>query len=175
MNHVIKKAYDKIYKRLFGLKRYLIKKGVNIGNNCYIYSDISTTESYLITLGDNVTVAGKVTFITHDNSICKPLPDKSDIFGKINIGNNCFIGNGATVLYGVTIADDNIISAGAVVTKSVLSTGNIIAGNPAKIIGKVSDFAKKGGEYAVNISGLKSKDKKEFIEKSKLYERKSIE
>ena len=175
MKRVIKKAYYKLYKGIFGLKKYLIKRGVNIGKNCFIYSDISTTESYLITLGDNVTVSGNVTFVTHDNAICKALPDKSDIFGRINIGDNCFIGIGATVMYGVSIAANNIVAAGAVVTKSVVTTGNVIAGNPARIIGTVEEFKKKAEKYAVNIEGLKRKDKKAVILNAELYERKAMD
>lgn len=66
------------------------RKGVRIGINCAIYSPIITPESYLISIGDNVTIAPGVKFITHDNSISKILPEFTDVFGRINIGNNCF-------------------------------------------------------------------------------------
>lgn len=64
------------------------RKGVRIGINCAIYSPIITPESYLISIGDNVTIAPGVKFITHDNSISKILPEFTDVFGRINIGNN---------------------------------------------------------------------------------------
>ena len=43
---------------------------------------------------------------------------------------------------GITIEDDCIVGAGAVVTKSV-PKGSIVAGNPAVYIGKSSDFIEK--------------------------------
>ena len=52
------------------------------------------------------------------------------------IGNRVDIGVGAKIIGGVTIADDVIIGAGAVVTKSCLEPGSILAGVPAKVIGK---------------------------------------
>lgn len=61
------------------------RKGVRIGINCAIYSPIITPESYLISIGDNVTIAPGVKFITHDNSISKILPEFTDVFGRINI------------------------------------------------------------------------------------------
>ena len=49
---------------------------------------------------------------------------------------------------GVSVGDNVIIGAGAIVTKSIPG-GNIVAGNPAKIIGKVSDL--KGRLEAYNL------------------------
>ena len=46
-----------------------------------------TREPYLINIGNNVTVSTNVTFVTHDNSIKLLYPEKSDVFGKIVIGN----------------------------------------------------------------------------------------
>lgn len=42
-------------------------------------------------------------------------------------------GGGVTILPGVTIADNTVVAAGAVVTKS-FPAGSIIGGNPAKVI-----------------------------------------
>lgn len=93
-----------------------------------------TREPYLINIGNNVTVSTNVTFVTHDNSIKLLYPEKSDVFGKIVIGNNCFVGENVTILYGVTLADNIIVAAGSVVTKSFSNSNIIIGGNPAHII-----------------------------------------
>ena len=53
--------------------------------------------------------------------------------GQIIIGNDCWIGRGATILGGVTIGDGCVIAAGSVVTKS-FPDNVIIGGVPAKII-----------------------------------------
>lgn len=58
-------------------------------------------------------------------------------FGKAaTIGDNVFIGTGAKIIGNVTIADGCIIGANAVVTKDFLEKNSIIAGVPAKVIGK---------------------------------------
>lgn len=51
----------------------------------------------------------------------------------IKIGRRCFIGGGATILPGVTIGDESIVGAGAVVTADV-PPNTIVAGNPARIV-----------------------------------------
>lgn len=146
------------------LIKYLKAQGMRIGNNCRIFCDISTSESYLVEIGDNVTVSGNVTLITHDASIQKAMPDVTDLFGKIKIGNNCFIGHGAIIMYGVTIPDNTIIAAGSVVTKSISVGGKIVGGNPARIIGDIESFAERYKENAVNIKGMTTEDKKKLLE-----------
>ena len=54
---------------------------------------------------------------------------------EIHIGKNVWIGGRAIVLPGVTVGDDAIIAAGAVVTKDV-PQGATVAGVPAKMVGK---------------------------------------
>lgn len=53
--------------------------------------------------------------------------------GETHIGERCFIGANAIIMCGVTIGDEVIVGAGAVVTKDV-SSHSIIGGNPARII-----------------------------------------
>ena len=55
-----------------------------------------------------------------------------DTFGAISIGNNCFIGANSVILLGVTLADNIVVAAGSVVTKSFFENNIIIGGNPAK-------------------------------------------
>jgi acetyltransferase-like isoleucine patch superfamily enzyme len=54
----------------------------------------------------------------------------------VKIGNNVWIGMNAIILKGVTIGDDSIVAAGAVVTKDV-PPGTIVAGNPARYAKRV--------------------------------------
>ena len=166
--------FDLIYKKIHGLEKYLIYKGVTVEPNCRIYSDVSTTESYLIKIGENTTISNDVRFITHDNSICKVLSDKTDIFGNIVIGKNCFIGSRSTIMYGVTLANNTIVAAGSVVTKSVDAEGMIIGGNPARIIGTAEDYGQKCMRYAVNCDGLSREEKREVIEKAEKVVKKSM-
>jgi len=85
-----------------------------------------------IEFGYNVYIAPGVKIISANHDIydySKHIKSKS-----IKIGNNVWIGANAIILPGVEIADDCVIGAGAVVTKSFLKQGSIIAGNPAKAI-----------------------------------------
>lgn len=67
---------------------------------------------------------------------------KLDAVGKIDIRDNVFIGLNAIVLRNVTIGPNAIVAAGAVVTKDV-AEGDIVAGVPARPIGRVEDLVKK--------------------------------
>ena len=53
--------------------------------------------------------------------------------GDINVGNDVWIGHGATILSGIRIGDGAVIGAGSVVSKDV-APYSIVAGNPAKEI-----------------------------------------
>ena len=124
------------------------RQGAQIGGGCNIVGNISTPESYLIKIGDNTTVANDVQFVTHDNSIMKVDPHCYNLFGYITIGDNCFVGQRSTLMYGVTLANNIIVASGSVVVNSFDEERIIIGGNPAKKIGTWDDFAKKGRAMA---------------------------
>lgn len=128
-----------------------------------ICSNIAINEPHLISIGLGTTVAGHVEFVTHDNSISKVMPDTTDLFGKITIGNNCFIGARSVIMYGVTIADNVIVAAGSVVTKSVTESNVIVAGNPARVISTWEKFAEKSKPYAWDLNTV---SRQEMIEKT---------
>ena len=83
--------------------------------------------------------------------------------GPITIGSNCFIGAGTLVLLGVTLADNIIVAAGSVVTKSFQESNIIIGGNPAKKIGSWDAYREKYAEIAVNLKGLSPEERKQEI------------
>lgn len=128
-----------------------------------ICSNIAINEPHLISIGLGTTIAGNVEFVTHDNSISKVLPNTSDLFGKINIGNNCFIGARSVIMYGVTIADNVIVAAGSVVVKSIHESNVIVAGNPARVISTWEKFAKKSKPLAWNLGEV---SRQEMIERT---------
>lgn len=150
----IKYYVFKVLSKLLNDHQYMIRyyrsKGCKIGDHCLICSNIITPESQLISIGNNVTVSTNVAFVTHDNSIKLVLPEKSDLFGCIKIGNNCFIGENSTILYGCSLGDNIIVAAGSVVTKSWSEKNIIIGGNPAHKIGDWNSLRSKYQEKAVN-------------------------
>lgn len=165
MKYKLIKLYCRLFRRNYNkiIIKHFRKNGIKIGKNCRIYSDIKTTESYLIELGDNVTISTNVVFLTHDNSISKIDYNYTDMFGKIKIGNNCFIGANSIILPGVELCENTIVGSGAVVTKSITEAGMVVAGNPAKKICSIEEFLKKNKKYASNIRGMNKEKKKEYL------------
>lgn len=161
--------------------KYYRKLGMSIGENTHIFSKLVSSEPFLISIGDNVTISVGVTLLTHDASI-GPIAGRnvfSDIVGSISIGNNCFIGANTIILPGVSIPDNSIVAAGSVVTKTItfpanminetLSTneGIIIGGNPAKYICKTSDFVNKRYPNFLKLHGLSIENRKNVILQNK--------
>lgn len=96
-----------------------------------------------IIIGNNVLVGSRVHISDHSHgNITKDdlntIPVKRLLFSKgpIVIGNNVWIGSGVAIMPNVTIGDNCIIGAKAVVTKS-FETNSVIAGCPAKLIKKL--------------------------------------
>lgn len=150
------------------------KEGVKFpgGDGCYIYSNIAKNEPYLITIGNNTTISGNVEFVTHDNSISKALPEYSDLFGRITIGQNCFIGARSVIMYGCTIADNVIVAAGSVVTKSIKDNNVIVGGNPARIISTWDKFSKNSKNFAWDLKTISKENLISELQKNiKLVER----
>ena len=154
----IAKIQSKIFKKHEILVDFYRKRGgASIGKNCLICTPVLTRESELISIGNNVTISTNVKFVTHDNSIKLVHPGKSDLFGRITIGDNCFIGENSVIMYGVVIPDNTIVAAGSVVTKSVSESFKIIGGNPAKVIGDWDTYREKYKDYAITRGEMHQK------------------
>ncbi len=126
---------------------YARKIGVNIGENCrLINSPDWGSEPWLISIGNRTEISFDCVFITHDGATWVFRDDENygrvKKFGKIEIGNNCFVGARSIILPGVKMGDRSVVAAGSVVTKNI-PAGEIWGGNPAKYITKVEDYAKK--------------------------------
>jgi len=115
-----------------------------IGENCSILTSTVFTDPAYVRIGNNVHFS-TCTLVGHDGAIAmlnRAYNVKLDSVGKIDIGNNVFIGLNAVVLPGVTIGHNAIVAAGAVVTKDV-AEGDIVAGVPARPIGRTENLVKK--------------------------------
>jgi len=111
-----------------------IQKDVVIGRRSRIQSHSFLCE--LVTIGEDCVIAHGVKFVNDKFSSGGPAKgDKSKWFST-TIGNSVSIGTNATILP-VTICDNVVIGAGAVVTKNIDVPG-VYAGNPAKLIRPLS-------------------------------------
>ncbi len=134
-------GYNALVKELFGdnlgenatvmppLKGVCFDR-VKIGNNVMIMPDCLMMSRGGITIEDDAMIAANVQLISnnhdlHDRQLllCKP----------VHIGRKAWIGAGATILPGVTVGENAVVAAGAVVTKDV-APNTIVGGNPAKFI-----------------------------------------
>ena len=114
-----------------------------IGENCRINFSATITDPEYVSLGNNVTLSD-CHLLGHDGveemlNVAYNL--QLDTTGRITIGDNVFVGHDAIVLPNITIGANSVIAAGAVVTKDV-AAGDIVAGVPAKVIGKTEQLAK---------------------------------
>lgn len=121
----------------------LRNRGVIIGDNCHIYGSIDSGHEFLVSIGNNVTLASGSRLLTHDGSTKKILGYSK--VGRIDIGDDVFIGAASIVLPNVKIGNRVIIGAGSVVTKDV-PDNSVAAGNPAKVIGTYDEFVHKNKE-----------------------------
>lgn len=118
-----------------------IQKGAKIGKNCKISSHTFICQG--VTVEENVFIGHNVTFINDKypravNENGKLQKDKDWTIQPILVKRGASIGSGAVILCNLTIGENAVVGAGSVVTKSVPSN-TIVAGVPAKIIGKTDE------------------------------------
>jgi len=115
---------------------------VIIGDNTWIGSFVSLDGTGGLEIGDNCSISSGCQILSHDTVFWALSGGKKDYsYAKTKIGNRCFLGTHSIVTKGVSIGDESVVGAGAVITKSFPSN-SIIVGVPGKLVGKtiVSDI-----------------------------------
>lgn len=122
---------------VYGVPKMIHRKNISLGKNCIINESVYLHGRGGIILKESVTLSFNVALISlgyDTNNWEKNKLLKKHVQQPIQIGKNCWIGANATILMGVTIADDCVIAAGSVVTKDLDRPNSLYAGNPARFI-----------------------------------------
>ncbi|RZJ89558.1 MULTISPECIES: DapH/DapD/GlmU-related protein [Pedobacter] len=107
-------------------------KHIKIGKNVFINFDCVFLDLGGIIIEDNVLIAPKVSLLSEGHPTSRE--DRHSLIPKaIHIKKNVWIGAGATILPGVTIGENAVVAAGAVVSKDV-APSTVVGGVPAKFI-----------------------------------------
>ncbi len=119
--------------------KIIINENTSIGQNFHV------TSGDILSIGENVTILGNVfiTNIDHDyTEIEKPILEQKLIIKETKIGDNCFIGYGASIQAGTILGKQCIVGTNAVV-RGIFPDYCVIVGVPAKIIKKYNFETKK--------------------------------
>jgi acetyltransferase-like isoleucine patch superfamily enzyme len=112
---------------------------ITIGKNVGM-SGCSITALERIVIGDRVLIGAGVLIMDNDaHPLTREERERGDTpaTAPVHIGDDVFIGARAIILKGVNIGSDAVVGAGSVVTKNV-PVNAIVAGNPARVIGRIA-------------------------------------
>ncbi len=109
-------------------------RGVNIGNNVFLGSHCHLDNLYpeYIFIEDNASINSDTMLLTHFNPMKRFSPIMQAKVAPIYIGEGAILAVRSTVLPGVKIGKNAIVSAGSIVDKDVPEY-SLVSGNPAKI------------------------------------------
>lgn len=110
-------------------------KNITVGKNVFINACCHFQDHGGVSLGDGCQIGHNVVFATLNHGLA-PEDRQTTYPAPITLGKNVWVGSNSTILQGVTIGDNAVIAAGAVVTKDV-PENTIVGGVPACIIRKI--------------------------------------
>ena len=122
-------------------------ENIYVGEGCFINYNCVFLDVAQITLEDNVWLGASVTLATPmhpylpDERVFQNYPDgfhDLEYAKPITLKKNCWICSGAVISGGVTIGENSIVAAGAVVTKDV-PPNSIVGGVPARVIRSIDE------------------------------------
>ncbi|MDG2943026.1 sugar O-acetyltransferase [Exercitatus varius] len=112
---------------------------IEVGENFFANAGCTMLDTGGIRIGDNVLFGPNVSLYTVDHPLDVSLRNESWEHGrKIIIGNNVWVGGSVTILAGITIGDNTVIGAGAVVTKDI-PANSLAVGNPCRVLREITD------------------------------------
>lgn len=112
-------------------------KNITVGEGVFINACCHFQDHGGVTLGDGCQIGHNVVFATLNHALT-PERRKTTYPAPIVLGRNVWVGSNATILQGVTIGDNAVVAAGAVVTKDV-AANMVVGGVPARFIKRIAD------------------------------------
>ena len=106
------------------------------GRNCVISANTVVYAAGGVELGDDVAVGPNCTIVSHQQGFARngmPYKDQPMNYSSVKIGNNVALNSGAIVLPGITIGDNAIVGASALVTRDV-PANSVVMGVPARVV-----------------------------------------
>lgn len=117
----------------------LVGLGLRVGRNFNRLHGVilDPAHCWLISIGDNVTMAPRVHVLAHDASTFQFLGYTR--IGRVSIGNNVFIGADSVVLPGVTVGDNVIVGANSTVSRDI-PPRSVAVGSPARVVASLDAY-----------------------------------
>jgi len=154
-------------------KNCILGQNVNVGNNviigncCKIQNNVSVYEG--VVLEDYVFCGPSMVFTNILNPRCKYPQVGSKYYKKTLVKEGASLGANCTIVCGITIGKYAFVGAGAVVTKSVPDYA-LLVGNPARIVGWMSEAGEKLKFYSIGIAICDKSKKKYKLENNQVRE-----
>ncbi|MBJ9966989.1 sugar O-acetyltransferase [Burkholderia seminalis] len=112
--------------------------GMKLGRNVFVNQNCTFYDLGGLEIGDDVMIGPNVSLITSGHPV-EPSRRRDGVVAKpIVIERNAWIGAGATIVGGVTVGENSVVAAAAVVTRDV-PPNTLVGGNPAALIRSIAE------------------------------------
>ncbi|HEY4923967.1 MAG TPA: sugar O-acetyltransferase [Roseiarcus sp.] len=111
---------------------------IRVGRNVFVNQNCTFYDLGGLDIADDVLIGPNVSLITSGHPLEPSRRRAFTVAKPIVIERNVWIAAGATIIGGVTVGENSVVAAGAVVTKSV-PPNMLVGGNPARIIRSIAE------------------------------------
>lgn len=112
--------------------------GMKLGRNVFVNQNCTFYDLGGLAIGDDVMIGPNVSLITSGHPVAPSRRRDFVVAKPIVIERNVWIGAGATIVGGVTVGENSVVAAGAVVTRDV-APNVLVGGNPAAVIRSIAE------------------------------------
>ncbi len=113
-------------------------RDITIGRNVFVSQNCTFYDLGGLDIADDVMIGPNVSLITSGHPLEPSRRHAFTVAKPIAIERNVWIGAGATIIGGVTVGENSVVAAGAVVTRDV-PANSLVGGNPARVIRSIAE------------------------------------